>query len=91
MEIEYDPDKRQRTLLERGLELADAGDVFASRHVTFEDRRKDYGEARWVTLGTLAGRMVFVAWTGRGRSIRIISMRKANEREQKRYGPRLGH
>jgi uncharacterized protein len=54
------------------------------------DDRKDYGEQRFVTVGYMNGRMVYVAWTPRDGAYRIISMRKANEREQQKYGPQLG-
>ncbi len=90
MEIECDPVKRATTLDARGLDMAQAGEVFDGPHLTFEDDRQDYGEPRYVTLGHLGGRMVFIAWTARGNARRIISMRKANERERKSYGPRLG-
>ena len=43
-----------------------------------------------VTIGYLGGRMVVLAWTVRGAARRIISMRKANEREKEKHGPRLG-
>lgn len=90
MKIAYDPAKRDTTLQSRGLDMALAGEVFDGQHLTFEDDRQDYGEARYVTLGYLEDRLVFVAWTPRGDRRRIISMRKANEREQKSYGPLLG-
>jgi uncharacterized DUF497 family protein len=55
-----------------------------------EDRRQDYGELRMLTIGYLAGRMVMVVWTPRGKATRrIISMRKCNDREQARYRDRL--
>ena len=44
MQIEFDPDKRDKTLAERGLDFAQAGDVFAGVNVTAEDARFDYGE-----------------------------------------------
>lgn len=56
----------------------------------FADDRYDYGEPRFITLGCLEGRVVVVAHTPRHKSSRIISMRKANEREQKNYQKRLG-
>ncbi|MCL1960367.1 MAG: BrnT family toxin [Desulfovibrionaceae bacterium] len=87
--IEFDPDKRDRTLAERGLDLARAGEVFAGKHWTVEDERHDYNEPRYITAGRLDGRMVLLAWTPRGQARRIISMRKANEREQKRYAHRM--
>ncbi len=57
--------------------------------VTFEDTRYDYGEPRFVTLGRLEGRTVVIAHTPRGENTRIISMRKANSREQKTHKERL--
>lgn len=89
MEIEFDPSKRQATLAERGLDMADAGRVFDGPTITFDDPRFAYGERRQITIGFLAGRMVVLAWTERGAARRIISMRKANEREQARYGIRF--
>jgi uncharacterized protein len=64
--------------------------VFASPCVTFVDNRFEYGEERFVTLGLLAGRLVAIAHAQRGDATRIISMRKANRREQKIYQKRLG-
>ena len=89
MEIEFDPAKRNATLQIRGLDMARAPDVFAGATLTVEDNRKDYGEPRYITIGFLANRMVILAWTQRGKARRIISMRKANEREQAIYGPRF--
>lgn len=70
--------------------MAQAGVVFAGTTLTVEDDREEYGEARFITIGRLNGRMVVLVWTPRGAARRIISMRKANDREQKIYGPRLG-
>ena len=89
MKIEFDPAKRNATLQIRGLDMARAPDVFAGVTLTVEDNRKDYGEPRYITIGFLANRMVILAWTQRGKVRRIISMRKANEREQAVYGPRF--
>lgn len=89
MQISYDPGKREITLRERDLDFRDAGKVFG--RVTFdrEDDRYDYGEVRIITIGRLDGRMVVVVWTPRGEARHIISMRKANEREQARYQAHL--
>lgn len=89
VQIEFDPDKRAKTLSERGLDFARAGEVFAGRHFTAEDSREDYSEPRYITLGKLDGRMVVMVWTPRGEVRRIVSMRKANEREQARYAHRV--
>jgi uncharacterized DUF497 family protein len=88
--ISYDPAKREKTIAERGLDFEDAGQVFAAPTVDFIDDRRDYGEARWVSFGKLRGRMVVLIWTARGTTRHIISMRKANGREQENYGRQLG-
>ena len=90
MKITFDPTKRVNTLQTRGLDMAEAGTIFEGPHLTYVDDRKNYGETRHITIGHMAGRLVFVAWTQRGDTCRIISMRKANEREQAHYGPRFG-
>lgn len=84
MKIEYDINKRQITMEERGLDFEDTPNVFAgSRRITWQDHRRDYGEIREITMGELAGRLVIIIHTQRGDATRIISMRKANEREQR--------
>ncbi|MGJ0427057.1 BrnT family toxin [Methylocystis sp.] len=89
MPIEFDPAKRLATLQHRGLDMARAGEVFAGATLTVEDERRDYGEDRFISIGFLDGRMVVLVWTRRGGARRIISMRKANDREQAIYGPRF--
>ena len=44
MRIEYDDAKRERTLQERGLDMDHTRKVFEGDTITFEDRRKNYGE-----------------------------------------------
>ena len=63
--------------------------VFAGSTLTVEDDRQNYGEGRFITIGFLDGRMVILVWTPRSGTRRIISMRKANEREQALYTPRF--
>jgi uncharacterized DUF497 family protein len=67
----------------------DAAHVFAGKYVTADDNRKDYGESRQITIGYLAGRMVVMGWVQRGEARHVFTMRKANEREVKRYRERL--
>ena len=85
MEIEYDPAKRDLTILQRGLDMARCGEIFAGANLSFEDVRRQYGETRVITIGFIEDRMVFVVWTERDGVRRIISMRKANRREQATY------
>lgn len=60
MEIEFDQDKRDKTLQERGLDFARAGEVFATVTVTLEDIRRDYGEMRYISVGLLDLRAVIL-------------------------------
>lgn len=83
--ITFDPAKREWTLLKRGLDFADASAIFADDTLDFVDDRQDYGETRMISVGHLHGRMVVLVWTQRGDDRHMISMRKANEREQERY------
>jgi uncharacterized protein len=90
MEISYDPMKRDATLAERGLDFEDAVKILDRRNVTNEDRRFDYPELRLITFGLLDNRMVTLVWTPTENRIRVISLRKANEREQGSYKDRVG-
>lgn len=85
MEIEFDAAKRAKALEERGLDFARAGEVFDGRHFTGQDSRQDYAEDRFITVGLLDARLVVLVWTPRGEARRIISMRKANDREKALY------
>ncbi len=89
MAITFDPAKRTATLEERGLDFADAEEVFAGLTYTRPDQRQDYGEERWQTYGMLDGRLVMVVWTQRDESRHIISMRKCNDREAVRFRGKL--
>jgi uncharacterized DUF497 family protein len=86
----WDYAKNRSNFAKHGLDFADAELVFAGPCVTFVDNRFDYGEERFITLGLVAGRLVTIAHAPRGEATRIISMRKANRREQKIYQKRLG-
>ena len=85
--ISFDAAKRLRTLEQRGLDFLDAESVFAGPTIEVPDRRRDYGEDRTVCVGWLRGRAVIVVYTERNGIRHIISMRKANEREQRRFFP----
>jgi uncharacterized protein len=90
MHVSYDPSKREKALVDRGLDFEDALVVFDGLTVEVEDTRKDYGEKRIICYGLLAGRMVVVGYTPRGTVRHIFSMRKANDREQTRLASYFG-
>ena len=89
MKVEFDAAKRAGTLEQRSLDMARAGEVLDGATLTIEDDRMDYGEPRYITIGFLDERMVVLVWTPRGDVHRIISMRKANDREKTIYEPRF--
>lgn len=86
MRYSYDPKKKAANLKKHGLDFDDAKRVIESGDtVTFEDRRFDYGEVRYLTLGLLLGEVVIIATADTDKTIRVISMRKAAKNEQKIY------
>jgi uncharacterized DUF497 family protein len=89
MRIRFDPRKRLRTVEQRGLDFLDAVSIFAGPTIEAPDRRRDYGEERIVCFGLLRGRAIIVLYTERNGIRHIISMRKANDREQRRFLPHL--
>jgi uncharacterized protein len=90
MKISFDPEKREWTLRERGLDFAKAGTVFDGQKLTLVDERFEYPEPRYQTYGWLDGRMVLVAWTPADDGIRVISMRHCHGKEQRRIAPLMG-
>jgi len=84
--ITYDPAKRAKTLAERGLDFVEAGEVLATATYQVEDTRRDYAEARMICFGYLRGRLVMIGYVRRGETVHVFSMRKANAREQARFG-----
>ena len=89
MNLEFDQVKRDKTLLERGLDFVRAVEVFDGLHFTGQDKRMDYEEDRFITVGWLDDDMIVMVWTPRGEVRRIISMRKANDREKTLYASYL--
>jgi uncharacterized DUF497 family protein len=81
----WDEAKRQRTLTERGLDFADAQQLFDGFRIDQIDDRHDYGEDRFLTIGLVERELIVIVWTPRGGARRVISMRKANVREEARY------
>ncbi|MCZ0936758.1 MAG: BrnT family toxin [Gemmatimonadota bacterium] len=85
---EWDREKSEENRRKHGLSFDDAPIVLGGPCLTFADTRFEYGEERYITFGFLRGRMVVIAHTPRDETTRIISMRKANSREQRAYQER---
>ena len=85
MEFTWSERKRALNLKEHGIDFVDAPSVFEGLTYTFEDDRSSYGEQRFITLGLLAGIPVSIAHTENDYEIRVISFRKATNREAQIY------
>ena len=91
MEFEWDEDKREITLRERGIDFVDAVKIWKDpRRQERIDYRHHYGEKRIQTIGVSPLGLLFVVYTervyeGGVEVIRIISVRKASKKEKRDY------
>jgi uncharacterized DUF497 family protein len=88
MAIVYDEEKNRRNIAERNLSFERVGAFEWRTAVVHRDQRRDYGEERFVALGNLDGRLHVLVFTQRSLDIRVISLRRANRREQAAYAER---
>ena len=89
MRFEWDEAKNQANIRKHGLDFADAWKVFTAPMLVALDDRQEYGEARWIGIGLLQGRVVVVVFVERKDIVRIISLRKALSHERKRFEARF--
>jgi uncharacterized DUF497 family protein len=81
-----DAKKRIANFKKHGYDFSDAPHVIeGAATVTFEDRRFDYAEQRFITLGVLRGDVVVIATAETNDEIRVISMRRAERNEEEIY------
>ena len=85
MRIEFDPDKNARNLAERGLSFEQVAEFNFETALIRADTRRDYGETRYIAVGRLHRRLHVLCFTAAPDGIRVISFRKANDREVSRY------
>lgn len=83
--FEWDPAKEEKNVRERDLDFTTASRIWGGPVLEKIDDRRDYGETRILAFGKIDGRLTAVLFTWRGATRRIISARKANEREQRRF------
>jgi uncharacterized DUF497 family protein len=89
--IDFDPVKSARNEHERGLPF-DRVEMFDWPHaIVWEDTRKLYPEMRMPGLGFIGDRLHVVCFTPAEYGIRVISLRKANKKERKRYEEETAH
>jgi len=85
MLIQFDPAKDAINRAKHGISMGEAGGMDWDSAVIWRDDRMDYGEDRMCGLGYLGMRLYFVVFVDRGDIRRIISLRKANPREYRKY------
>jgi uncharacterized DUF497 family protein len=85
MQIDFDPDKDRLNVHKHGVSLSLGKGIIAAAGIVLRDARFDYGEERFVAFGKAEGRLHVCVFTVRGDTTRVISVRKANDREVKRY------
>ena len=86
MRFEWDDEKNTINIRQHGIDFADASSMFDHMMLVEFDDRQDYGEERWKGIGLLQNRVAVVVYVERSQNtIRIISARKANSYERKRY------
>lgn len=86
MQFEWNEAKNLENIRKHQIDFADVPKMFEYPMLIERDERIDYGEDRWVGIGFLRNGVAVVVWTERqGNVIRIISARKANRYERKRF------
>lgn len=85
MDIAFDTTKDQTNTEKHGVSLAAASDFEWDDALVWADERKQYGEDRQCAIGYIGNRLFYVVYVDREEIRRIISLRKANTREVKRY------
>jgi uncharacterized DUF497 family protein len=85
MRLTFDPAKSSRNAQERGMPFDLVVDFDWSTALILEDTREDYRERRFQALGFVAQHLCMLVFTPRAGAVHVISLRRANQRERKRY------
>jgi uncharacterized protein len=83
---EWDEEKRKLNMRDHGIDFAAVYDFEWDTSLSQIDEREDYGERREVATGFIGDVLHVLVYTERDHQIRVISLRKANRQERRRYG-----
>jgi uncharacterized protein len=84
---DWDEKKRAQTLDRRGLDFEVVRRFDLTTALVEPDDRRDYGEIRLRAIGLIDGRLHVIVFSPRGDCLRLISLRRANERERLKWLP----
>ena len=85
MDFEWDNNKLEENLEKHGVDFLKAMLIFESAVSTLEDKRKDYGEQRFVSIGMVGKDCIVVVHTPRGEKTRLISAWNGGSDEERKY------
>ncbi|MCL2270584.1 MAG: BrnT family toxin [Treponema sp.] len=86
IELEWDEDKRQQTLQERGLDFMLARYILTDPNlVRIVDNRRNYKETRYIAYGMVQNDVFCICYTIRDNVHRIISLRRTHKKERMKY------
>lgn len=92
MHFEWDENKNKENIKKHGVSFQDAQEVFDDPfHLSLLDKRFDYFDERWITIGITKGQQIVVVghlyyFDERGEEIvRIITARKGTKKERENY------
>ncbi len=91
MNLDWDETKNAINLRQHGIAFDQIRRFDWTSARIFTDERKDYGENRMIARGYLGDRLHVVVFVLRGERTRLISVRKANEREQRLHDRETGN
>jgi uncharacterized DUF497 family protein len=86
VKIEFDPAKDAANIAKHGLSLAEASTMDLTTAAVVEDGRNAYGEGRYLAFNRIKGKAHCLVFTLRDGVVRVISFRRAREKEMARYG-----
>jgi len=88
MRFEWDPEKNRENQRKHRMSFDDAREAFQDPFPIRDYDDRKYDEDRWVLIASMRGIVVFVVYTDRGDTWRLISARKATPYEEARYWAR---
>jgi uncharacterized protein len=89
MRITCDPRKDKLNIAKHGISLNKTSELDFDTAIVMQDNRHNYGEKRYNATGLIGNRLYVLTFTQRGKGIRVISLRKANMRERKKYDQKI--